>query len=108
VLWSGASLIRGSVGGLMDMAPDTAELRRINEVIAEHAAGSIEVHDLRARQAGRLTFLDFHLVVPGSISVRESHDICDRIEHALRTEMEHLAITIHVEPEDKAKLHRAG
>jgi cation diffusion facilitator family transporter len=108
VLWSGASLIRGSVGGLMDMAPDTAELRRINEVIAEHGAGSIEVHDLRARQAGRLTFLDFHLVVPGSMSVRESHDICDRIENALRTEMEHLAITIHVEPEDKAKLHPAG
>ncbi len=29
VLWSGASLIRGSVGGLMDMAPDAAELQRI-------------------------------------------------------------------------------
>jgi divalent metal cation (Fe/Co/Zn/Cd) transporter len=108
VLWTGASLIRGSVGGLMDMAPDAAELRRINELIAEHGAGSIEVHDLRARQAGRLTFVDFHLVVPGSMSVRESHDICDRIETALKTEMDHLAITIHVEPEDKAKLHRAG
>jgi cation diffusion facilitator family transporter len=107
VLWSGASLIRGSVGGLMDMAPDAAELGRINELIAEHRTGSIEVHDLRARHAGRLTFLDFHLVVPGSMSVRESHDICDRIENALRTQMEHLAITIHVEPEDKAKLHRA-
>lgn len=107
VLWSGASLIRGSVGGLMDMAPETAVLHRINELIAEHGAGSIEVHDLRARQAGRLTFLDFHLVVPGAMSVRASHDICDRIENALRNEMDHLAITIHVEPEDKAKLHRA-
>jgi cation diffusion facilitator family transporter len=108
VLWTGGALIRRSVGGLMDMAPDAAELHRINEVIAEHGTGSLEVHDLRARQAGRLTFLDFHLVVPGGMSVRESHDICDRIEHALRTEMDHLAITIHVEPEDKAKLHRAG
>jgi cation diffusion facilitator family transporter len=108
VLWAGASLIRGSVGGLMDMAPDADVLRRINELIAEHGAGSIEVHDLRARQAGRLTFLDFHLVVPGSMSVRASHDICDRIENALKTEMDHLAITIHVEPEDKAKLHRVS
>jgi cation diffusion facilitator family transporter len=106
VLWTGTSLIRGSVGGLMDMAPDATVLRRINELIAEHGAGSIEVHDLRARQAGRLTFLDFHLVVPGAMSVRASHDICDRIENALRAEMNHLAITIHVEPEDKAKLHR--
>jgi cation diffusion facilitator family transporter len=108
VLWSGASLIGGSVGGLMDMAPDTTVLRRIDELIAEHGAGSIEAHDLRARQAGRHTFLDFHLVVPGSMSVRESHDICDRIETALKTEMDHLAITIHVEPEDKAKLSTSG
>src|SRR5262249_32200479 len=64
VLWAGASLIGGSVGGLMDMAPDEAVLDRINELIAESGTGVIEVHDLRARQAGRLTFLDFHLVVP--------------------------------------------
>jgi cation diffusion facilitator family transporter len=107
VLWSGASLIRGSVGGLMDMAPDPAILSRINEVIANNATGSIEAHDLRAREAGRLTFLEFHLVVPGAMSVSESHAICDRIEAALTAEMPHLAVTIHVEPEEKAKLHRA-
>jgi divalent metal cation (Fe/Co/Zn/Cd) transporter len=88
----------------MDMAPDADVLRRINDLIAESGTGSLEVHDLRAREAGRLIFLDFHLVVPGNMSVRESHDICDRIETALKNEMAHLAITIHVEPEDKAKL----
>ena len=103
VLWAGASLIGGSVGGLMDMAPDPTVLRRINEVIAESGAGAIEAHDLRARHAGRLTFLDFHLVVPGAMSVSESHAICDRIEAALKQDMAHLAITIHVEPEEKAK-----
>jgi cation diffusion facilitator family transporter len=105
VLWSGASLIGGSVGGLMDMAPDAAVLRRINDLIAQNGAGSIEAHDLRARHAGRLTFVDFHLVVPGAMSVSESHAICDRIETALRSEMTELRITIHVEPEEKAKLH---
>ena len=108
VLWSGASLIGGSVGGLMDMAPDAAVLHRINEVIAENGTGSIEAHDLRARQAGRLTFVDFHLVVPGAMTVSDSHAICDRIEAALKADMEELAVTIHVEPEDKAKLHRVG
>jgi len=106
VLWSGAMLIRGSVGGLMDMAPDAAVLGRINEIIARNATGSIEFHDLRAREAGRLIFLDFHMVVPGAMSVSASHAICDRIEAALRIEMPYLAVTIHVEPEEKAKLHR--
>jgi cation diffusion facilitator family transporter len=103
VLWSGATLIGGSVGGLMDMAPDAAVLDRINAIIAANGHGSIEVHDIRARVAGRLTFLDFHLVVPGAMTVSDSHAICDRIEAALKADMAHLAITIHVEPEGKAK-----
>ena len=103
VLWAGATLIRRSLGGLMDMAPDTAIIRRIEATIAANSAGTIEAHDLRARFAGRLIFLDFHLVVPGAMPVRESHAICDRIEAALKAEMPHLAIVIHVEPEDKAE-----
>ena len=103
VLWAGARMIGGSVGGLMDMAPDTAVIQRIEAVIAAAGTGSLEVHELRARHAGRLVFLDFHLVMPGAMSVSESHAICDRIEAALKAEMDHLAITIHVEPEHKAK-----
>ena len=87
VLWSGASLIGGSVGGLMDMAPDAAVLRNINELIAESGAGSIEAHDLRARQAGRLTFVDFHLVVPGAMSVSEF--ACDLRPHRGGAEVGH-------------------
>ena len=47
---------------------------------------------------------DFH-VVPGDLSVSQAHAICDRIEAALREDMHHLIITIHVEPEGKAKHH---
>jgi len=103
VLWSGMATISRSVSGLMDEAPEPAVLRRIRDVVAENAQGAIEAHDLRTRQAGRIMFLEFHLVVPGAMTVAESHDICDRIEEALRVEMAHLMVTIHVEPEEKAK-----
>ena len=105
VLWSGMATIVASVGGLMDAAPEPAVVNRIRAVVAESASGAIEAHDLRTRHAGRLTFLEFHLVVPGQMTVAESHEICDRIEAALRAEMPHLVITIHVEPEEKAKQH---
>ncbi|MBW4091444.1 MAG: cation transporter [Proteobacteria bacterium] len=105
VLWSGMRTISASVGGLMDAAPEPAVVQRIRDLVAEHAVGALEAHDLRTRHAGRLTFLEFHLVVPGAMSVAESHAICDRIEAALKHEMAHLMITIHVEPEAKAKQH---
>ena len=63
----------------------------------------MEAHDLRTRHAGRSTFVDFHLVVPGEMRVAEAHAICDRIEAALRADVEGAVVTIHVEPEAKAK-----
>lgn len=105
VLWSGVALVRDSVGGLMDAAPAAAIVERIRHLVGTHAMGAIEAHDLRTRHAGRLTFLEFHLVVPGDMRVAEAHDICDRIEAALKAEMDGLVITIHVEPEGKAKHH---
>ena len=105
ILVSGYRVVRESVGGLMDAAPAAEIVERIRVLVGTHAEGAIEAHDLRMRHAGRASFLEFHLVVPGAMSVADAHVICDRIEAALKAEMEGLLITIHVEPEGKAK-HR--
>jgi cation diffusion facilitator family transporter len=105
ILWSGWYLMRESVGGLMDEAVEPGLLARIRGAVSTSAEGAIEAHDLRTRHAGRLTFIEFHLVVPGSLSVDDAHVICDRIEAALKAEIEGATITIHVEPEGKAKHH---
>lgn len=103
ILWSGWLLVRASVGGLMDEAVDRKTLERISAVIRDSAEGALEAHDVRTRHAGRMTFVDFHLVVPGEMSVSVAHRICDRIEAALRAEIGEAVITIHVEPHGKAK-----
>jgi cation diffusion facilitator family transporter len=103
ILWSGSRLLRESVGGLMDEAVPPALLARIQALVRQEGAGAIEAHDLRTRHAGRFTFVEFHLVVPGELSVRAAHAICDRIEAALKAELRDAVITIHVEPEAKAK-----
>jgi cation diffusion facilitator family transporter len=105
ILWWGWVLMRQSIGGLMDEAVSNEVLEKIRQAISTEAAGAIEAHDLRTRQAGRTTFIEFHLVVPGTMSVAESHAICDRIEAALTDDVLGAMVTIHVEPEDKAKLH---
>jgi cation diffusion facilitator family transporter len=103
VLWSGWGLLKDSVGGLLDQAVPDEDLARIRAAIAVHADGAIEAHDLRTRHAGRMTFVDFHLVVKGSMTVTEAHEICDRLERAIKAEMQDALISIHVEPDDKAK-----
>ncbi|SFQ14785.1 cation diffusion facilitator family transporter [Roseivivax halotolerans] len=103
ILWSGAKVIRGSADELMDAAVPAADLARLREIIHENADGALEAHDLRTRNAGRATFVEFHLIVPGEMSVLDAHAICDRIEAALKAEISECTVTIHVEPEHKAK-----
>lgn len=103
ILWSGYALLRDSVGGLMDAAASDQVLERIRTTIAQHSDGALEAHDLRTRYAGQRTFIEFHLIVPGGMSVTEAHEICDRIETGLKKEVPGSFVTIHVEPHHKAK-----
>ena len=103
ILWAGWRLVRESVSGLMDEAVTGEAARHIREVISANAEGAIEAHDVKTRTAGRVTFIEFHLVVPGSMTVAASHQICDRIEQALQASVHGAEVLIHVEPEEEAK-----
>lgn len=105
ILVAGWRLMQSSISGLMDEAVEGDIARRIRRLISEHATGAIEAHDIRTRSAGRATFIDFHLVVPGAMSVADAHRICDRIESALEAEIDGAEVVIHVEPEGEAR-HR--
>ncbi|MEQ6249174.1 cation diffusion facilitator family transporter [Sulfitobacter sp. HNIBRBA3233] len=103
ILWSGWVVIRASIGGLMDESVPESDLAQMRDIVQTHAGGAIEAHDLRARHAGAATFIDFHLVVPEDMTVFDAHAICDRVEAALKEAISNCAVTIHVEPEHKAK-----
>jgi cation diffusion facilitator family transporter len=103
ILWAGWRLVAQSMSGLMDEAVAGEVARHIRQVISGNAEGAIEAHDVKTRAAGRVTFIEFHLVVPGSMTVAASHEICDRIEAALTEAVPGCQVLIHVEPEAEAK-----
>ena len=105
ILWSGWRLLKMSISGLMDVAPDPDTLKTIERAIEAAGGGALQAHDLRSRLSGPITFVEFHLIVGGEMTVREAHVICDRIEAAIRKEIPRARISIHVEPEDRAHVH---
>ncbi|UNE53756.1 cation diffusion facilitator family transporter [Bartonella machadoae] len=104
ILLQGWKVINSAVQGLMDVGVELNETMRIRELISANAQGALEVHDLLTRVAGRVTFIEFHLVVPAAMSVGEAHQICDKIEDVLQKEFDNVRVSIHVEPEEEAKL----
>ena len=103
ILWAGSKIVSHSVSGLMDESVDGDVQSRIREAIKANGGGALQAHDIRTRHAGAATFIEFHLVVPGTMTVNEAHGICDRIEAALEAQIAGSDVLIHVEPEHKAK-----
>jgi cation diffusion facilitator family transporter len=100
IVWTGFGLIRRSVGGLMDAVLPAAELALITEAIAQSGGVETGYHGLRTRKSGSVRFVDFHLLVPGAMTVQESHDLCCAIEERIRAALPGAQITIHVEPRE--------
>lgn len=43
-------------------------------------------------------FIEFHLVIPGDVTVYQSHDLADHLESGLKVEYPRANITVHIEP----------
>lgn len=106
ILFQGWKVILQSVNGLMDRAVTPEEEEAIRLAIKANSDGCIGVHDLRTRRAASAAFIDFHLVVPANMTVGEAHAICDRLEEAIKADIEGASLAIHVEPEG-VKAHGA-
>src|SRR5205807_3062090 len=80
--WTGYDLVRRSFNGLMDHALPVAEQEAVRQAIATRLEPGTTFHALRTRQAGSQRIADFHLLVPGSVSVRRAHALTAQIEDA--------------------------
>ncbi len=104
IVRTGISLVRRSLGGLMDQSLPDSEIDAIGMAI-HTASGGAHFHALRTRKAGPRRFIDFHLLLPGTTTVQESHDLCQAVETELKRIFPNPQITIHVEPVEDPKSH---
>ncbi len=98
ILWTGWSLIRRSFDGLMDRAIPGDERERIVAVLEGVKSLGGDYHRLRTRAAGKKSFVDVHLLVPGTMSVHEGHDLAERLENEIRQAVPHVEVLTHLEP----------
>ena len=100
IIRTGVHLLRRSAGGLMDHALGPDDQREIEAVLERYRTNGVEFHALRTRQSGRRAFVSFHVLVPGDWSVREGHDLGERVGRDVRDRLPQATVFTHVEPED--------
>ncbi|MDR1851324.1 MAG: cation diffusion facilitator family transporter [Propionibacteriaceae bacterium] len=99
ITWTGAHIVRQSFVGLLDAALPPNDVAKVKAALEETAnkAGA-EMTDLRTRESGRQRFLYVILEVPGTWTVRHSHDVADQIEDAAAKVLAGAETFVHIEP----------
>jgi cation diffusion facilitator family transporter len=82
---------------LLDLALPADDLAHISNIIQHRCTDGMSFHELRSRRAGNYKYIDFHLNLDPDKTVREAHEICDRIEEDIKKAFDHTEVTIHVE-----------
>lgn len=99
ILWSGAGLVRRSVGGLMDSADPRVDAKLRAVLDRETRKHGIQYHFLRHRDAGARLVIDFHLLFENDDTIARAHDVSLLIEQAIAREFDMPTEVIsHFEP----------
>jgi len=97
LLWGAWSASQAAIEQLMDREWPEDKRQRFVEIAAGHPELE-HLHDLRTRTSGDRDFVQFHVDLPGEMSVTQAHDIIDRVEHALCREFPNMELLIHIDP----------
>ena len=98
IVFTGVKLVRRSSGGLMDHALSAGDQDALDAALAPYRSRGITFHAIRNRQAGRRSFVSMHVLVPGSWTIQDGHDLLELIEADIRTALPHSTVFTHIEP----------
>lgn len=99
ILFTGYSLVRRSVVGLLDGALPPEEVEIVTNAAREACSTcDMVVSQVRTRESGRQRFVYITLEVPGEWTVRRAHDIADLVEGAVDEALPGTTTFVHVEP----------
>ena len=102
LLQSAWEVARQSLDQLMDRELPDADRARIR-AIAEGFAAVRGVHNLKTRQAGISTFIQFDIVLDGAMSLAQAHAVSDEVSAAIAAAWPGAQIVIHQDPEGQAQ-----
>lgn len=102
ILYSAWGILRTALDGLMDREFPEAERRRILDIAAAHPQVR-GVHDLRTRRSGPRSFVQLHLELEGSMTLRDAHAVSDRVERDVVAAFPAAEVIVHLDPEGLAE-----
>lgn len=82
---------------LIDARLSDDEEQQIKEVMKMYNEEIIDYHGLKTRKSGPIRHIDFHITVSSDLTVKDSHQLVERIEKSLKDNFRNTYVIIHVD-----------
>ena len=88
-----------AVKNLLDTSLPKEEKIIIIELLKHYVPGQIlDIQKIKTRRSGAERLVELILTVHGNLTIRQGHDLCDKIEKDLMDSVGNIKVTIHLEP----------
>lgn len=109
IAWTATRILHQATHGILDASLPTPTLERIETLLGGYREQGLDFHALRTRQAGRVSFIQLHVLVPGEWSVVRGHNLLEELEEKIRDLVPNARIHTHLEPiEDPSSFEDIG
>jgi len=103
IVWTGIKLLQESGSALLDASIPLEERQMIDQILSHYDSHQVQFHAIRTRMAGKRKFVSFHILVSGTWSVQQGHDLCEEVETAISKALPHVNVFTHLEPLEDPK-----
>ncbi len=100
IVFTGYKMLVHAGKGLLDTSLPPEEIKEVKSILEAYQAQGVGYHALRSRQAAARKFLVIHLLVPGSWTVKQGHELAEQIEIKVTKAIPQVSMTTHIEPSE--------
>lgn len=100
IVFTGYKMLVHAGKGLLDTSLPPEEIKEVKSILEAYQAQGVGYHALRSRQAAARKFLVIHLLVPGSWTVKQGHELAEQIEIQITKAIPQVSMTTHIEPSE--------
>jgi len=99
IFYMAIRIVRENLGLLMDTSPEIEQglIKKVEEI-----PEILDIHRFRARGNQKAMFVDFHLLLTPTLSLREAHEVGhlaeEKIKELLKEFSQKVDVTVHIEP----------
>lgn len=97
ILYSSFDIMRKAWADMLGKSADEATTRKLKKMVDGMYPNGIHLHHVHMHIYGDHKELTFHIKLPPDMSLKEAHDIANKIEEKVRKDMR-IEATIHMEP----------